>query len=215
MVFRHPERPSGVGLVLTHGAGSNCESPLLVQVAEALAATGITVLRVNLYYRTVSPQGPPFGTAAKDRESLRAAINSLRKHASGPIYLGGHSYGGRQASILAAEDPSVADGLLLLSYPLHPPRKPGELRTAHFPQLKTAALFIQGTRDPFASVDELTAAAALISARTQVISVDNAGHELLGKRSANAVERIAAAFYEFYSDGASTPTSSGFSTGGR
>ena len=73
----------------------------------------------------------------------------LRGRVGGPVVLGGHSYGGRQATMLAAEEPGVAEALLLLSYPLHPPNKPAQLRTAHFPQLRTPALFVSGTKDPF------------------------------------------------------------------
>jgi predicted alpha/beta-hydrolase family hydrolase len=80
--------------------------------------------------------------------------------------------------MLAASDPSVADALLLLSYPLHPPRKPEDLRTAHFPQLQTPALFVHGTRDPFGSPDELRSAAHLIPARNEFLFIERAGHDL-------------------------------------
>jgi len=94
------------------------------------------------------------------------------------VMLGGHSYGGRQTTLLAAETPAVAHALLLLSYPLHPPRKPEQLRTQHFPQLRTAALFIHGTRDPFGSIEEMTGALQAIPARHQLVSIEKAGHEL-------------------------------------
>ena len=94
------------------------------------------------------------------------------------VILGGHSYGGRQASMLAAEQPDIAEMLLLLSYPLHPPRKREQLRTAHFPNLRTPALFVHGTRDPFGSIDELRTAIALIPAPTKLVAIEKAGHEL-------------------------------------
>jgi len=62
----------------------------------------------------------------------------MRELVTGRVFLGGQSYGGRQASMLLASEPGLADALLLLSYPLHPPRRPAELRTAHLPSLKTA-----------------------------------------------------------------------------
>jgi predicted alpha/beta-hydrolase family hydrolase len=99
------------------------------------------------------------------------------------VFLGGHSYGGRQASMLAAEEPGLVDCLLLLSYPLHPPQKPGELRTAHFPRLQIPSLFIHGTRDGFGSIEELASAVKLIPARTELLSVTGAGHELLNKKN--------------------------------
>ncbi|HKW75963.1 MAG TPA: alpha/beta family hydrolase, partial [Terriglobales bacterium] len=74
-------------------------------------------------------------------------------------------------------------GLLLLSYPLHPPRKPAELRTAHFPRLRTPALFIHGSRDPFGSLDEMNSALELIPARHMLSPVEGAGHELLGRKT--------------------------------
>ena len=79
----------------------------------------------------------------------------MRSQTSGRIFLGGHSYGGRQASMLCAAEPGLVDALLLLSYPLHPPQRPAELRTAHFPALRTPALFVSGVRDGFGSIDEL------------------------------------------------------------
>src|SRR5205823_3566221 len=145
-LLHHPVNPNGNGLVLTHGAGSNCQAPLLVAIAEAFAGAGFTVLRCDLPYRQARTHGPPGpGDAKRDREGLKSALAAIRKEAKGKVYLGGHSYGGRQASMLCAElaedEPSKsADeiaGLLLLSYPLHPPRKPEQLRTQHFFHLQT------------------------------------------------------------------------------
>jgi predicted alpha/beta-hydrolase family hydrolase len=85
--------------------------------------------------------------------------------------------------MLASEEPGVADGLLLLSYPLHPPQRPAELRTAHFPSLRIPALFVHGTHDGFGSVDELAAALRLIPARTELQPVAGAGHELLNRKN--------------------------------
>ena len=86
--------------------------------------------------------------------------------------------GGRQATMLAAEDPSVADALVLFSYPLHPPDKPLKPRTEHLPHLRTPALFVHGTKDPFGSIAEMEDALRLIPARTQLHVVDRAGHDL-------------------------------------
>ncbi len=102
---------------------------------------------------------------------------AMRAMVSGPIFIGGQSYGGRQATLLAAEHPTAADGLLLLSYPLHAPGKT-QMRTQHFPALKLPALFVQGTRDPFASAGEIRGAVTIIPARTSVSIVEGAGHDL-------------------------------------
>ncbi|HEY1946142.1 MAG TPA: alpha/beta fold hydrolase [Bryobacteraceae bacterium] len=178
--FLHvPDVSSNQGLVLTHGAGANCQTPLLVAVAEAFEGAGFTVLRCDLPFRQKRPGGPPHPSqAGADREGLRAAVVALRRMVSGRIVLGGHSYGGRQASIVASEDSSVSDALLLLSYPLHPPNKPEQLRTAHFLQLQTPALFVHGTKDPFGTTAELQTALRLIPSATELSIVEGAGHDL-------------------------------------
>ena len=169
----------GRGLVLTHGAGGNCNAPLLVAVAEAMRDAGFTVLRCNLPFRQRRSSGPPSpATAAADRAGLRDAVVALAALVSGPILVGGHSYGGRQASLLAADAPAIATRLLLLSYPLHPPGKPEQLRTQHFPRLTVPTVFVHGTRDTFGTVAELETATALIPARPRIIIVDSAGHDL-------------------------------------
>jgi predicted alpha/beta-hydrolase family hydrolase len=166
-------------MALFHGAGSNCESALMVAAAEAFAGAGWLVLRGDLPFRQERPHGPPRGNPLRDREGIRRAAQELRQLAPGArVCLAGHSYGGRQASLLAAEDPSLASALLLLSYPLHPPRDPSNLRTDHFPNLHTPALFVHGTRDPFGAIGEMDAALRLIPARTTLIPVEGAPHGL-------------------------------------
>ncbi len=178
--FLHlPEKGGSVGLVLTHGAGSDCTAPLLVAVAAQFCERGFAVLRCDLAFRRKRPKGPPSpATAAADRAGLRDALTQLREHVSGALYLGGHSYGGRQASMLAAEEPDVAKALLLLSYPLHPPDKRAQLRTQHFPQLRVPALFVSGTKDGFGTIAEIETAIKAIPAQTQLIAIDGAGHDL-------------------------------------
>jgi predicted alpha/beta-hydrolase family hydrolase len=178
--FLHrPEQAGGPGLVLTHGAGGNCRMPLLAAAAEAFAAAGVTVLRCDLPFRQRRPTGPPSpSAAAADRAGLHEAAAALRRMIADRIFLGGQSYGGRQATMLAADEPGATNALLLFSYPLHPPGKPERLRTEHFPRLRTPALFVQGTVDPFGSPDELRAAVGLIPAPTRIITIESAGHDL-------------------------------------
>jgi uncharacterized protein len=187
--FLHEARNgSGDGVVLTHGAGSNCQTRLLVELSNRLAASGWTVLRFDLPFRMSRKFGPPSpGTAVQDREGLKRAVALMKKKLGGRIFAGGHSYGGRQASILLAEEPGVAEGLLLLSYPLHPPRKPEELRTKHFPQLRTAAFFVHGTRDPFATTVEMRGALELIPGKHELLEIEGAGHEILPKQGGEEV----------------------------
>jgi uncharacterized protein len=196
------EAANGKGFVLTHGAGGNAQAPLLRALADTFASAGYTVLRCNLPYRQARSFGPPGpADASRDRAGLKNAIRVLKKmlketagaapltgfaesgHDSGQepqhqIFLGGHSYGGRQSSILCAEEPALVAGLLLLSYPLHPPRRPEQQRTQHLPDLRTPTLFVHGTRDSFGSIEELQQAMKMIPAKTKLLTVEGAGHDL-------------------------------------
>jgi uncharacterized protein len=177
--IHRPERNARGGLVLTHGAGANSNTSLLIAMAEAFAGAGFTVLRFDLPFRQTRRFGPPRpGEGERDREGLRSAVGAMRKLGCARIFLGGHSYGGRQATMLCAEERDLASGLLLLSYPLHPPRKPAQLRVQHFPRLQVPALFVHGTRDPFGSIEEMTSALKMIPAKTELLKVDGAGHDL-------------------------------------
>ena len=193
-----PTRAAGDGLVLTHGAGGNCEAPLLVALAATFCEGGFTVLRCDLPFRQLKPKGPPYrGSAARDQLGLRRAVEVMRLRHLGRVFVGGHSYGGRQASMLAASEPELADGLLLLSYPLHPPKRPTELRTGHFASLRTQSLFVHGSRDAFGTIEEMRAALKLIPTRTQLLVIENAGHELMSARNrADLPPAIASAFRE-------------------
>lgn len=194
-----PDAPVGHGLVLTHGAGSNANAPLLIAVADAFCAARIAVLRCDLAFRQTCPHGPPFpAMAAQDRAGLARAVRVMRDRVPGKVFLGGHSYGGRQSTMLAAEQPDLAAGLLLLSYPLHPPRRPADLRTAHFPKIVTPSFFVHGTRDPFGSVEEMRAAIALIGGPHEIVVVEGTGHDLGGKGSVVRVAgRVVEAFVQF------------------
>lgn len=229
--FLHaPTTANGNGLVLTHGAGGNVQAPLLRALADRFTEAGYTVFRCNLPYRQARSFGPPGpADAARDRAGLKNAIAVLKKvlqetgdapplpdlarrggfkesdhNVSGKLYLGGHSYGGRQSSMLCAEwskeEPNLVAGLLLLSYPLHPPRRPEQQRTQHLPDLHTPALFVSGTRDPFGTVEELKRAIKMIPAKTKLLSVEGAGHDLgfKGKAKKEGLpEQILSEFIQF------------------
>jgi predicted alpha/beta-hydrolase family hydrolase len=201
--FLHlPEQSSNRGLVLAHGAGSNSNSPVLIAMAEAFADAGFSVLRCDLPFRQRRPFSPPGpGDARRDREALRSAVAAMRKLGGERMFLGGHSYGGRQATMLCATEPDLGAGLLLLSYPLHPPRKPAQLRVEHFPDLRVPALFVHGTRDPFGSSEEMNTALKVIPVKTRLLTVDGAGHDLgfKGKSSGDGLTgQVVAAFAEFF-----------------
>ncbi|HKV80901.1 MAG TPA: alpha/beta family hydrolase [Candidatus Sulfotelmatobacter sp.] len=217
-----PEAGNSNGLVLTHGAGSNAQAPLLRALADAFANTGYTVLRCNLPYRQARSFGPPGPSdAARDRAGLKNAIAVLKNTLGAPlvpdvgrsggfsggsndkarIFLGGHSYGGRQSSMLCAEEPDLVSGLLLLSYPLHPPRRPEQQRTQHLPDLRTPTLFVQGTRDPFGSIAEVERAIKMIPAQTNLLAIEGAGHDLgfKGKKE-ELPKQIVSEFTAFFAD---------------
>ena len=216
--FLHlPATPNGDALVLTHGAGGNAQAPLLVALADTFTSAGYTVLRCNLPYRQARSFGPPGpGDAARDRAGLKNAVTALKnssgapllpdsgrsgdlspeKHNEARIFLGGHSYGGRQSSMLCAEESDLVAGLLLLSYPLHPPRRPEQQRTQHLPDLRTPTLFVQGTRDPFGSIEEIERAIKMIPAKTKLLTVEG-GHDLGFKGKAKEGNLAATILAEF------------------
>lgn len=201
--FLHtPAEANGDALILTHGAGSNCTAPLLVALGEAFVSEGYTVLRCDLPFRQQRRTGPPFpGQGERDRDGLRNAVAAMRKRVSGRIFLGGHSYGGRQATMLSAAEPELVSGLLLLSYPLHPPRKPQQLRTEHLPSLRTTSLFVHGARDPFGTFEEFESALSLIPAKHELLEIDGTGHDLgfVGKKQPGDLPRkIVAAFVRLF-----------------
>ena len=171
--------PSGV-VVLTHGAGGSRESSLLKRICDEWARRGWLAVRYDLPYRRRRPKGPPSGSAATDRAGIEQAVALARTLAGGPIVAGGHSYGGRQTSMAVAEGLAV-DVLTLFSYPVHPPGKPEKPRTEHLLDIGVPTVFTHGTSDPFGTIDEVRAAAALIPAPTEIVQITGARHDLGSK----------------------------------
>jgi predicted alpha/beta-hydrolase family hydrolase len=101
--------------------------------------------------------------------------------------------------MLCAEESDLVAGLLLLSYPLHPPRRPEQQRTQHLPDLHTPTLFVHGTRDPFGSIEELQRAMKMIPARTSLLTVESAGHDLGFKGKTKEADLPAIVLTEFQS----------------
>ena len=200
--------PAGT-VLLTHGAGGSRESPLLIRICDEWARRGWLAVRYNLPYRRRRPKGPPSGSAATDQAGIVEAIELARGLGYGPVIAGGHSYGGRMTSMVAAtmragvprlqgrhepeeepRQPAPAatmrarhepDVLTLFSYPLHPPGKPERARTEHLPRIAVPTVFTHGTADPFGSMEELRAAAALVGGPTEIVEVTGARHDLGSK----------------------------------
>lgn len=167
--------------MLTHGAGGNRDSPLLIRICDEWARRGYLAVRYNLPYRRRRPKGPPSNSAASDQAGIVEAIDWARARGHGPVIAGGHSYGGRMTSMVAAAHSAAPDVLTLFSYPLHPPGKPERARTEHLPEITVATVFTHGTADPFGTIDEIRSAAALVSGPTQIVEVSGARHDLASK----------------------------------
>jgi predicted alpha/beta-hydrolase family hydrolase len=177
-VAHRPEGTVSGVVVLTHGAGGSRESPLLQQVCDEWARRGWLAVRYNLPYRRRRPTGPPSGSAATDRAGIVEAITVCRDLADGPLIAGGHSYGGRQTSMVVASGDAAVDALTLFSYPVHPPGKPERPRTEHLPDITVPTVFTHGTSDPFGTPSEVRDAAAMIAAPTEVVEIAGARHDL-------------------------------------
>jgi uncharacterized protein len=179
-VAHEPEdTPTGV-VLLTHGAGGSREAPLLGRICDEWARRGWLAIRYNLPYRRRRPKGPPSGSAAADQAGIAEAIELARTLSDGPVLAGGHSYGGRMTSMVAAQGADLT-GLTLFSYPLHPPGKPERARTEHLPQITVPTVFTHGTADPFGSIDEVTQAAALLGGPCEIVEITGARHDLASK----------------------------------
>lgn len=164
------------GLFLTPGAGSSREHSSLVALEAAFAP--IPVERWDFPYRRAGRKAPD--RAPVLIESVREGVRALEARAkaeSAELVIGGRSMGGRMCTMAVAEGLPVA-GLVLISYPLHPPGKPDQLRTAHFPSIDVPCLFISGDRDSFGTPDELKKATAAIAGRVTHEWIPGGRHEL-------------------------------------
>ena len=153
-------------LVVAHGAGAGMDHPFLVGFTRALNALGVATLRFNFPYREAGkkfPDRPPVAIAAWRTAMDAAAARS----GSRPLWAAGKSFGGRMASMAVAEGMSAA-GLIYLGYPLHPPGKPEKIRDEHLYGLTVPMLFLQGTRDTFATPELLDGVAARIGPNATV-----------------------------------------------
>jgi hypothetical protein len=103
--------------------------------------------------------------------------------------------------MLAAAEPGLVDGLLLLSYPLHPPKKPEQTRIVHLPNLRTPALFVHGSRDSMGTIEEMQEAVKLIPVQTELVAIQGAGHELISARTVSEVTTtVAGVFWKFFAE---------------
>jgi predicted alpha/beta-hydrolase family hydrolase len=181
-----------ISILLTHGAGTDANSQFLIELDHALTAEGAFVRRYTLPFKQLGKTPNP-KVAIEDRAGLRTELERLRSDRGGTIVAAGHSYGGRQMTMLAAEVPGVADKLVAMSYPLHPPGKPQQLRTDHFASLRTPLLILQGTRDEFGAREEFERETAQIPGPVTLQFLEGEKHSF--RRS--AIVTVAEAIYEF------------------
>ena len=164
-----------MNLLLFPGAGSSSTHPSLLAIEAAVAP--MHCVRADFPYRKA-------GRKAPDRTPL--LLQAVRDEAAplvdGGLVLGGRSMGGRMCSMVVADvdDPLPARGLVLISYPLHPPGKPESLRVEHLPRLTVPCLFIHGSRDPFGSPTELQPWMETIPGKVTHHWIEGRGHDLKG-----------------------------------
>lgn len=168
-------------ILLTPGAGADRNQASLVALDDALTERGLVVERLDFPYRKAGRKAPDRAPVLV--EAVRAGAAELTGRAKtkpGSVLLGGRSMGGRICSMAVAEGLPAA-GLVLISYPLHPPGKHDVLRTAHFPDLDLPCLFVSGTRDAFGSPAELEQATAAIPGPVTHVWLDGGDHGLRRK----------------------------------
>ena len=170
-------------LAIAHGAGAGHQHPFLVGFAEAVADAGVAALRFAFPYVEAGRRMP--GPAAHAIATWGAVMRWLENvDAPRPMWAGGKSYGGRMASMAAAEGTITPAGLVYLGYPLHPPGEPAKARVAHLPAVVPPQLFVEGTRDPFIDPHEqlLEAVASCQDAREQWIEGGGHSFEVKGRK---------------------------------
>jgi predicted alpha/beta-hydrolase family hydrolase len=164
-------------LLLTPGAGSSRDHPALVAIERAVT---VPVARIDFPYRREGRRAPDRAPVlvACIREEAAGLVRSAKIRAN-RLALGGRSMGGRMCSMAVAEGLPAA-ALVLVSYPLHPPGKPEQRRVEHLAEVTVPTLFVHGTRDPFATPEELEAAGELVAGPVTHVWIDGGRHDLKG-----------------------------------
>ncbi len=165
------------GLVLAHGAGAGQRSHFMVLAATEMAARGVTTATFDFPYVTEHRKVPDRSSVLE--ESWRAALTTAQKDsrfAGLSLFIGGKSMGGRIASHIASQHVEGIRGLVFFGYPLHPPGRPDQRRDAHLPDVVEPMLFIQGTRDPFGTADDIRQMLPKLSEGSSIHEVADGDH---------------------------------------
>ncbi len=161
-------------LVLAHGAGAGMDHPFMAGFSRAIAESGVSTLRFNFPYVERGKRSPDPERVL--RNTWLAAFDAAVSKAGGRAVLaGGKSLGGRIASMCVA-DGMPAAGLVFLGYPLHPPGKPERIRDEHLYRITVPMLFVQGTKDPFATPALLAKVVRKLGDRATLAPVEGGGH---------------------------------------
>ncbi len=186
-VYARPSTPVAT-LVLAHGAGAGMDHPFMSGFARAMNDEGLATMRFNFPYVENGRKAPD--PAPFLQETWRAAFSAAAARAkSEPVWAGGKSLGGRIASMAAAEGMQAA-GLVFLGYPLHPPGRPERIRDEHLYGIRAPMIFVEGTRDPFATPELLAGVIAKLGDRATLLPIDGGDHSFNvrgAKRDARAV----------------------------
>ena len=178
-------------VALAHGAGAGYRHPFLVGFAGALHHEGIATLRFNFPYVEAGRRMPgPAAHAVTTWASVAAWLADRAPRT--PLFAAGKSYGGRMASMAAAEGAIVPAGLIYLGYPLHPPGNPDKARTAHLPAVPQPQLFVEGTNDPFIDPHEQLEQAVRSCRQAEVAWIDGGGHSFEVKGRKRPADEIGA-----------------------
>jgi predicted alpha/beta-hydrolase family hydrolase len=187
--YARPADPTAT-IVLAHGAGAGMDHPFMVGFTRAMNDEGFATLRFNFPYienGRRSPDPAPFL-----QEAWRAAFDAAKARAKGePVWAGGKSLGGRIAS-MAVADGMPAAGLVFLGYPLHPPGKPERIRDEHLYRIDVPMIFVEGTRDVFATTELLAGVIAKLGKRASEISIEGGDHSFNVKGAKRDAREIAA-----------------------
>jgi len=190
--YQGPKRGADRAVLLAHGAGADMHAKGLTTIADALAEAKIPSLRFDFPYRTAGRRAPDRAPVLE--AAVREAAAELARLAKVPparLVLGGRSMGGRICSMVAAVDGAL--GLVLVSYPLHPPGRAAQLRVDHFPRLGMPALFVSGTRDAFGTPAELKRHAKKVKGTVSFHWVDTGDHGLKPLKSSGLTPEAALA----------------------
>jgi predicted alpha/beta-hydrolase family hydrolase len=172
----YPAEGARATLVLGHGAGAPQTHPWMVKMATALAGRGVDVVTFNFLYAEAKRRAPDRNDVLES--TWRAAIDAVRARGASRMLIGGKSMGGRIATQVAAQGGLPLGGLVLLGYPLHPPGKPAQLRSAHLPRVTVPMLFVQGSRDSFGTPEELRPIVDGLGHGSRLFVVEGGDHSL-------------------------------------